>query len=168
MLFRSKIRISCSLPSKGAFAKNQVLGECWSCKASDDCTFEIMISHVTAKSVRVADILAHEICHIAVGIENGHNHIFGKCARSIGLEGKLTSTYAGADLTAYIKEHVKVIGEYPHASLTKPSDEKKQSTRQLKMVCSNDHPEYIARISRKTLDIAAPLCGLCHQEMVLG
>ncbi|NRA43509.1 MAG: hypothetical protein HRU09_01000 [Oligoflexales bacterium] len=163
-----KIRFSCSLPSKGAFAKNQVLGECWSCDASDDCTFEIMISHVVSESVRAADVLAHELVHVIVGIENGHNATFGKCARAIGLEGKLTATYAGEDLTNYIKEYAQVIGEYPHASLSKPEEEKKQSTRQLKMVCRNDHPEYIARISKKTLDIAAPLCGLCHQEMVLG
>ena len=163
-----KIRFSCSLPSKGAFAKNQVLGECWSCDASDDCTFEIMISHVIAESVRSADVLAHELVHVIVGIEHSHKKPFRDCAVAIGLEGKMTATYAGENLTAYIKEYVKEIGEYPHASLNKPSDEKKQSTRQLKLVCKNDHPEYLVRMSKKTLDIAAPLCGLCHKEMELG
>src|SRR5262245_40096792 len=37
----------------------------------------------------VAEILAHELVHAAVGVDQGHGPAFRKVANAIGLEGKL-------------------------------------------------------------------------------
>ena len=163
-----KIRISCSFPSRGAFSEsNRVLGQCWSNETSEDDTIEIMISHTVSDSIRVADILTHELVHAFVGNAAGHGKIFRKCALAIGLQGKMTSTYAGPQLTEFFKECIEELGEYPHASLNSKKKKKKQGTRQLKLVCKDGHDEYIVRLSKQTYEAGIPLCGLCHKAMNL-
>jgi hypothetical protein len=111
----ANVRLSCSLASGGIHTKKHqkkfTLGECYSPTMSGDNTIEIMIVPTLADSARVIDVLVHELCHATVGNVNGHNSIFGACARAVGLEGKLTSTKAGEWLSALIGEWVKAEGE---------------------------------------------------------
>lgn len=146
----ANVRMACSLTSKKAH-----IGECWSSIASQDNHYEIMIAPSIADSSRVADILIHELCHAVVGIAEGHNKVFAKCAKAVGLEGKMTATTATEGLKAKIAEWVAVLGEYPHAPLMQ-SNAKKQSTRMIKCVCSKC--EYQVYTSRKWIEIALPVC----------
>lgn len=160
----TNVRLSCSLASGGIHTKKHqkrfTLGECYSPTMSGDNTIEIMIVPTLADSSRVIDVLVHELCHATVGNVNGHNSIFGACARAVGLEGKLTSTKAGEWLSALIAEWIATEGEYPHATLS--TRYKKQSTRMYKCDCACG---YTMRISSKWLKIATPRCPLGHGDM---
>ena len=162
------LRVTCGWPSaRGLSAKNRTLGQCWDKSAATDERPQIFISpylvHPLHNNVASKDgfgvlpVLVHEVVHAVVGIKAGHGAIFGKCARAVGLEGKLTSTNAGASLTEYCENWSNKLGEYPHAKLDSlKSPVKKQSTRMIKMECSECG--YVARTSKKWLDEAGP----CH------
>ena len=66
-------------------------------------------------SVDVLDTLAHELIHAIDDNKSGHKKggAFDKMARTIGLEGKLTSTYAGEELKGRLNGIIKTIGKFP-------------------------------------------------------
>ena len=92
------IRLSCSQSSKGIHTKKHqkrfTLGQCYPASMSSDNTTEIIIVPSLSDSVRVVDVLIHELCHATVGNKEGHNKVFADCAYAVGLEGKPTSTNA--------------------------------------------------------------------------
>ena len=159
----TQVRSSCGFPSKSALAsKNRRIGECWSSAASADSHAEIFISPTISDSARVLDILAHELIH-AVHPGDGHGKKFGKTARAIGLEGKMTATVAGPQFTAWAEPVLARLGAYPHADLVPSNAQKKQTTRMLKCVCSDCG--YTVRVAGKWLaDMGAPHCPE-HGEM---
>ena len=160
----ANVRLSCSLASGGIHTKKHqkrfTLGECYPANMSSDNTIQIMIVPSLADSARVIDVLIHELCHATVGNGEGHNKVFGACARAVGLEGKLTSTHAGEWLKTLITQWIESEGEYPHAKLT--TRYAKQTTRLHKCDCACG---YTMRISSKWLKIATPRCPLGHGEM---
>lgn len=167
-----KVRVSCGWPVRGGMSKRKrVIGECWSTQAATDKVPQIFISPwLDGKSDNdqgVIPTLVHEVVHAVVGNEEGHNKVFGKCARAVGLEGKLTSTEAGEDLMARIKKWYSTLGDYPHAKLDKTSKDapsKKQGCRLLKCECKKCG--YICRTTKKWLaDVGAPLCPTHKTEM---
>ena len=153
----TQVRSSCGFPSKSALAsKNRRIGECWSSAASADSHAEIFISPTISDSARVLDILAHELIH-AVHPGDGHGKKFGKTARAIGLEGKMTATVAGPQFTAWAEPVLARLGAYPHADLVPSNAQKKQTTRMLKCYC----PEcgYTVRVAGKWIEaMGAPMC----------
>ena len=146
----NNIRMSCSLTST-----KKSIGQCWSNLNSGDNHFEIFISPKISDSSRVIDILIHELAHAVVGIRAGHKKPFADCAKSVGLEGKMTATTATTELKVTISQGVAELGEYPHAPLTE-SGIKKQTTRQLKCVCKSCG--YQVYTSRKWIELAMPIC----------
>jgi len=144
------VRMSCSLTSS-----KKHIGECWSSANSEDNTSEIFISPKVADSVEVIDILIHELCHATVGNKAGHGKVFKQCANAVGLEGQMRSASANAELKALIQSWVDQAGQYPHAPLMQ-SNTKKQTTRQIKCVCS--HCEYQVYTSKKWIEVALPTC----------
>jgi hypothetical protein len=162
------IRVACSFPSlRGTAPKRRALGQCWASTSSKDGHYEIMISPVVDDPMRVAGILAHELIHVAVGLECGHKGPFRKVAMAIGLEGKMTSTTEGDAFKRSLEPIVQVLGPYPHAELMvgQNSGPRKQNTRQIKCVCQLCG--YLTRTSRKWLDKSgAPLCPEHREELV--
>ena len=161
----ANVRLSCSLASGGIHTKKHqkrfTLGECYPASMSSDNTIQIMIVPSLADSARVIDVLVHELCHATVGNGEGHNKVFGACARAVGLEGKLTSTKAGEWLSALITQWVESEGEYPHAKLT--TRYTKQTTRNLACKCLKCG--YALRTSSKWIKLAMPKCPLGHGKM---
>lgn len=155
-----KIRASCSWPSRKALAKRRRVGEVWE---GDNNVFEIFISPVLADSVTVAAVLVHELVHCAVGFKFGHRGPFAKCARALGLEGKLTETTAGERLKARLNEVINELGPYPHAELKHSNAMPKQSTRMLLVKCPRCG--YQVRTTLKWLEVGTPTCP-CGVEMV--
>jgi hypothetical protein len=152
------VRMACGFTSAGARGKR--IGECWSRTASADDTFEMFIHPKLDDPVRVLGVLVHELVHAGVGIKEGHNKVFGKAARAMLLEGKLTATTEG---DAFKKEIASVLlpklGDYPHAALGgkgETTGPKKQKTRLLKVYCR--HCDYCMRVTSKWLEIAIPQC----------
>ena len=157
------VRSSCGFPSKSALSnKNRRIGECWSAKASADKHAEIFISPTISDSMRVLDILAHELIH-ACHPGDGHGKMFKRTATAIGLEGKMTATVAGDKFKAWAKPVLERLNAYPHADLIPSNAQKKQSTRMLKCYCTECG--YTVRVAGKWLeDMGAPHCPH-HGEM---
>lgn len=162
------IRVACGWPSSRALSsKKRVLGECWANTAAEDKVSQIFISPFLVKvdePYGVLDTLMHEVVHAVVGNKESHNKIFGKCARAVGLEGKLTSTHGSKQLLETCAEWVKTLGAYPHAKLDSlKAPRKKQTTRLIKAECDCG---YNVRVTRKWLDeIGAPICP--HNKKVM-
>lgn len=160
-----KIRASCSWPSKSGLAqKKRRIGEAWSAKNSGDNSFEVFVSPVLKDPIDVAAVLVHELTHCAVGLEDGHKGNFPKCAKRMGLEGKMTATTAGEELRKRLEGLTAEIGPYPHAELKHSNAPPKQSTRMLKVVCEDCG--CVVRMTRKWLDEAGcPTCA-CGGQMI--
>jgi hypothetical protein len=161
----ANIRVTCGFPSKSAGrSSKQRIGECWSDKASADQTIEVIISMVLDNPIRVLDVLCHELVHAAVGTECGHKGEFRRVARALGLEGKLTATEAGAELTAKLEIIAAKLGDYPHAAIDF-SNRKKQTTRMLKIKCLEHECGMVFRTSSKWVELngsnvfQCPICG---------
>lgn len=157
------VRASCGFPSKSALsAKNRRIGECWNARASADKHAEIFISPTISDSMRVLDILAHELIH-ACHPGDGHGKMFKRTAKAIGLEGKMTATVAGESFKQWAAPVIEKIGNYPHADLIPANAIKKQTTRMLKCIC--DQCGYTVRVAGKWLvEMGAPHCP-DHGEM---
>jgi len=161
-----QVRVACGWPVRGGLAnKKRVLGECWSKTASaDKQAAQIFISPALDEmttDMGVISTLVHEVVHAVVGHKEGHNKVFGKCARAVGLEGKLTSTNAGEKLMSDMLGWQKSLGIYPHSQLKGMAPTKKQSTRLLKCEC----PEcgYVIRTTQKWIETGLPTCA-CGTE----
>jgi len=160
----TKIRASCSWPSKSALAvKKRRIGEAWSAKCSADDSYEVFISPLLADPVEVGHVLVHELCHCAVGLECKHRQPFLACARAMGLTGKMTATTAGEILKAALLGFIDDLGLYPHAELKHSNAPLKQGIRMLKVFCPACG--YTVRTTRKWLNVGITTCP-CGTIMV--
>lgn len=157
-----KFHVSIGFTSTGRNGKS--IGECWNAKASTDKVAHIHLKCNHEDSNRFLDILAHEMIHVLYP-DDGHGKLFGRCARKIGLEGKLTATVAGVDLKTMLGVIVEELGDIPHAALDfRKSGKKKQSTRMVKCECG--HCGYVVRTARKWIsESGAPYCPCSHSRM---
>lgn len=153
------VKVSVGFPGGGSARKR--IGEYWHpdvCKGIPN----IFISPVLDSGMKALDVLAHELVHAATP-GDGHRKAFGKAARAIGLEGKLTATVAGDKLKAILQGIADTLGEYPHGGIDL-SKRKKQATNMLKVSC--DACGYILYTTRKWLDTGTPSCP-CNDEPML-
>lgn len=146
----NEVRCSIGHPSKGI--RSKVIGECWSSAASADGHVEIFIRpSLQSDTSRIADVLTHELIHAALGTEEGHGKTFGKVARFLGLEGKLTATTAGEQWHLWADPILAKLGPLPGAALAAGAElaggKKKQTTRMIKLSC--DQCEFTCRTSAK-------------------
>lgn len=141
----------------GSRSGYKAIGSCWSNDAAKDGINQLFISPVISDSLRVLDVLVHELVHSVVGVAEGHNKVFKRCALAVGLEGKMTATVASHSLIeTTLKPIIKIIGEYPHAELTPSmSGKKKQGTRMIKLSCDCG---YSVRTTQSNIDIGLPVC----------
>lgn len=145
------VKVSCGWPSSGGVgSRKMTVGQCFNRASSKAGINEIFISPTQNDSVKVLDILAHELIHAIDDCENGHKAAFKRMAVAIGLEGKMTSTVAGEELEAKLRSIVEDMGEYPHEELS-VSNRKKQSTRMIKVECEKAHCDFSFRASRKQI-----------------
>lgn len=154
-----KIRVTCGFPAGSRGGKR--IGEHWSPTASDDGHHEIMISPTLADACRVLDVLTHELCHAAT-LGDGHGKKFGKIARLMKLEGKLTATLGGDEFKRDMENILSGLGEYPHGKLNL-SDRKKTATRLLKACCPACG--YTVRVTQKWVDVGMPICPVDQINM---
>jgi hypothetical protein len=166
-LFESKdykipaLHVTCGWPSSGGLGtKTKTIGQCWAPEASSDNKHQIFISPWLQANDETGPLstLVHEVVHAVVGLPAKHGKLFKECATAVGLEGKMTSTHAGAELMEKIKQWELELGEYPHAKLDpamRPT--KKQSTRMFKCECLQCG--FVVRTARKWLEqIGIPHC----------
>ena len=162
------VKVACGFPSSNAKAgKNQAVGVCHPRSHSEDKVNEIFINPCESDSLRVLDVLAHELIHAIDDCKNGHKKPFKDMAVAVGLTGKMTATVATPELEEILQKMVAEIGKYPHAKID-TSQKKKQTTRQKKVECSSC--EGIFYTSRKHLQALSDYspCPFCSEEGSLG
>lgn len=163
-----RIAYAVGFPSKGGRSKTRrKIGECWSPHCTPDATVHVLISPVLKTAEEAGATLVHELIHAAIGTERGHDRLFKNAMKAIGLEGKPTATVAGPELILRLKDIIAVLGTYPHQPLEFTDQERKKSEkgRMLKAYCPS-HPDFPIRASKKVLEEATPLCGVCQMAMV--
>ncbi len=154
-----RLCVSCGLTTGGDGA----LGECWSTSPGRDGHTEIFISPQVKDSLAVAETLAHELVHAAVGLEAGHGTEFRIVATRIGLTGPMRSTRAGSELRARLSWIVAELGGYPnHCPGPLHTGKRKQTTRLRKVVCPKCG--YTARVTAKWIAVGLPTCP-CGAKM---
>ena len=163
-----KVRMAIGFTSQGK--RGKAIGQCWHGKASDDGTCEIFIVPTIDDPMRIADILAHELCHTALGPGIMHGPPFKKLANAIGLEGSFgrgcRASVATKAFTRRMRPILAKVGPLPHAKLNaKVSTTKKQSTRMIKCTCKRCG--YTVRTTRKWLSEAGtPYCPTDIEQLV--
>lgn len=150
------IRVSCGWPFR---SPRKVEGECWSSKCAEDGSRQIHVSPKHADGMRVARILAHEILHACMPDGTGHKGAFKQGCKTLGLDGKPTSAEPGPETQADVLQPIlDDLGPYPHSALTPGMEQKKQSTRMLKIECPSCG--FIARTTAKWIEeIGLPTCA---------
>lgn len=161
-----KLAVSCGWPSRGALSQSRRrVGECWAASVcADNSTRHIFISPVLEELVDgygdgVLPTLAHELVHV-VSSEPGHRGEFRRIARLAGMEGKMASSVAGAELAEKLRVIAAELGPYPHASLSPAEQRRVQSTRMIKVMAVHcTECQYVARTTRVWLaQFGPPRC----------
>jgi SprT-like family protein len=156
-----EIAVSCGWTSKGARGKR--IGECWRADCSHARRPEIFISPKLADSIEVGHVLVHELIHAALP-DAGHGSAFKRVALRLGLTGRMTATVPTDALRQRLGDLIEHIGEpYPHAELRPGEDERKQSTRLLKLSCPGCG--YVIRTTQKWIEVGVPTC-CCGEDFV--
>lgn len=163
----NNIRVSVGFPSKRATANyGRRIGEVHSMQNSDDQHYEVYLSPTikgandNATSIAYASVLIHECCHIAVGLDQRHNRVFGKCARTMLLEGKNSATVASSAMKERLHYVFSRIGLIPHHALHVVTT-KRDKCRLVKVACSCG---YTIRTTRLWVSVGLPTCA-CGKKM---
>lgn len=144
------------------------IGQCWTPKVSSGGVTEMFISPALSDPVEVLATLLHEMVHAVVGIEAKHGKLFSKPARALGLDGKITATYAGPELTKALKKLSRSLGKYPHSDMS-PSDAlraRAKSEPWPTFECP-ENPKYRVQVRPKALEeFGAPTSPISGLEMI--
>ncbi len=156
----AKFRVSVGWPKGSRGGKTaEAIGQCWDPQYSSDGCYELFISPKLA-AFDAVEVLVHEVIHLGAGVACKHRGAFKKIAMAVGLEGKMTATFAGAELAKRIRAWIADMPEYPHGPMvdgTKDEGkEPKPGSRLIKAACEGC--EYTVRLAQKWIDIAAPTC----------
>lgn len=148
------VRISIGMPFRSG---RETIGQCWHKSASEDGSAEVFVSPVLKDGETILGVLVHELIHAALPDGEGHGKTFGKYARAVGLEGKLTAISVGEALKVPFAGFLADNGPYPGAAINPAAaGGKKQGTRMLKASCKTC--EYTVRLTKKWAVVALPLC----------
>jgi len=155
------VKVSCGWPvSGGASSRQATIGQCFSRAVSTNGVNEVFISPALDIAMRVLGVLTHEHIHAIDDCKSGHKGLFRTIAKAVGLEGKMTATTESESLKAKLEAIIQKLGDYPHAKLDYTKQIKKQSTRMIKVECSEC--EFSYRTSRKNLElITNNTCNAC-------
>lgn len=149
-----KIAAACSWPKTGGrgLKGDRIAGQCFAKSWNKEGITHVIVSPVLDEPVRVLDVLLHELCHAAVGVEAKHGKPFRDLAiKKFGLSGKVTATIAeeGTDIHKQLTELARKLGPYPHSAMSGSEPGKKKRPPGggwVKLVSENDEG-YILRIS---------------------
>lgn len=156
------VKISCSWPGGGSARKRA--GECWTKESSAAGINEIFITPLYSDPIDVLAILMHELIHAADNCVSKHGAWFGKAARALGLEGKLTATHAGPALRMQLGELAEILGPYPHDKMRLPAKKEKAATSRT-LVCGECEFSFSASIKKleaamSTANLVCPACRM--------
>jgi hypothetical protein len=157
------VRVTCGFPSNAK--RSGAIGECWSSKASDDGTVEILISPTVDQPRAVLEVLVHELVHASGHMNHGAR--FGAACVKVGLTpvgSSWKSTKGGSTFDSRYATVLAALGPYPHAKLNIGRETKTQPTRMLKAVCGCG---YTIRLTAKWAAKGLPTCP-CGDSFTLA
>lgn len=108
-------RVSIGFTSGGQNAR--AAAEVWSSVASADGMFEILIRPDEDRPMMVVAYLAHELCHVAVGLQEGHKGNFKKLMMLIGMTKPFTCTVPTDRFKEWVQPFIDQVGPLPHGKL---------------------------------------------------
>lgn len=159
------VRVSVGWPHGG---RKNTIGQCFPGGLAADGIGQVFISPILSDSVRILDVLLHELVHAINHAEghSGHGKPFSTIAKKMGLTGKMTATEASPELKAILTEMAAGLGDFPHAALgSAPRAAKSRSGKSIKLACAAGQ-DYIVSISKSRLEEwGAPKCPCCDSEM---
>jgi hypothetical protein len=132
----------------------------------------------------VLAVLMHELVHVSDDNASGHKAHFAEAATRLGMTSPFTTATPDMALSAELIVMAAELGDYGHAKLDAHAAKRvpvgpggepvkvtsgpaTQTNRHIKLVCG-EHGQYSLRLSRGVLDMGAPGCGICGQEMQLA
>jgi hypothetical protein len=187
-----KIHISVGFPHGRAPENRVILAETMTRRLSKDGVNHVFISPIVSDPAEVLCDILHELIHVALDNEDGHTGRFVEIAKALGFVGKPTETPAGPTLAAEFMVLAESLGEFPHGAvdlslLRRPalvpagggapvSDGPRptsgvlpQRNRYYGAICRNEgcdgFNDYRVRMSRKWMETALPVCGMCGVRM---
>lgn len=157
----ARVRVGIGFPRGSRGTGRSAIGMAYHPAMSADRAAEVTVAPTLADPVEVAQVVLHELAHHAAGCEHGHKAPFGRLARALGCEGRLTATVAGPEMIAELAPLLDLMGPYPHGRL-RTSGRKKAATRLVKCECPSCG--YVLRTTRKWIDeVGLPVCP-CGEE----
>ena len=159
---RPQFRISIGFPKHSRGGK--AIAVCFAKAASTDGVNEIFINPEIDDPIKVLEANVHELIHAVDDCQSGHLNFFARTARAVGLEGKLTATFAGDELKARLEGYAELLGQFPHNRMNTSKVHKKDGTRQLKIECGDCG--MIFRASRKWA-VKAHTCPCCESNNLI-
>ena len=86
-------------------------------RSAADGTNELLVTPEEADPIKTLATLVHELIHASDDGASKHAGYFRTTALALGLEGKMTATRAGSELTGKLTKLTEQLGTYPHASI---------------------------------------------------
>ena len=146
-----RVMISCGF-QKGRHGSGQAIGQCWPPSLTPDGTSHMFVCPTLHEPIEVLATALHECTHAACGNECGHKGEFKRVAVSLGLQGKMTATYAAPQTPLWdaLTQVADTLGPYPHSKLVVPPRLKKPG--KWVRLMSPENEDYTLVISQNSLD----------------
>ena len=166
-----KVELSISWATSGNKGKHSKTGgQCFAKRLHENNINQIIISPsysgtTIEGTLRILDILAHELIHAVDDLKSGHGKAFKDCALAIGLKAPVRSTTASDELNEWLRKNiVDKLGKFPHGKVTLSGA--KQTTRNIKVECYCCGFSF--RTSRKNIDMMDEIshCLACNDGVL--
>ena len=115
--------------------RGKAVGFCWNLKASPNSSVRrIEIDRETSDTLKVLEIVAHEVSHAVLPVEVMHKGEFVDAVFGVFKLGAIpTSTSVSMEFVELIESWLKKAGSYPYTEFV--DIRKKQTTRMVKLYC---------------------------------
>lgn len=146
-----KIAVSCGIP----MGSKRAIGQCWDPVMSQDGTTHVFVCPSIDEPIQVLGTLLHELIHACLGVAEGHGKEFGRFAKSVGLQGKLTATFVKEDTELFktLTGLSTQLGVYPHKAINKQGLMRLRPSRPKRVKLISEIEEgYSVSISEKVLE----------------
>lgn len=160
-----KLHVSCGFPTKGAVS-GKIIGQCFYPEVSSEAFTEVFIHPKLSDSQEVAAVLAHELCHAALGPGFGHRKEFKTLAYAMMLTGPATATVGSEEFNTYFLQFIDKHGSYPHSAMTLAARaaKPKAESKNLNLRCPECN--YYARTTDEFLSQGRLRCPI-HKSQIL-
>ena len=140
----TNVKVTMSFPYNRKAEK--IAGQCLHKDMSTGGKIEILINPMLKKPLEIMETLAHELIHAYDKNEHGHGGPFIRIGGKLGFIKPWKSTPATPELKEKLNAIIASMPAFPHDHITGlGAKKKKQTTRMLKLICSNEDCTFACR-----------------------